>query len=232
MAEFADFDTRGYRTVDPRTGYGEWAATYDSTVPDEMDLDLLGQLQTIAWPDFEQAVDLGCGSGRTGRWLREHGIACVDGVDFSPEMLALAEAKAVYRRLEEADVANTGMAPDAYGLVIACLVDDHLADLHPFYAEAARLARPGGTAVVVSFHPQFIMTTGIPTHFDDRSGEPVAIETHVHMLSDHVEAAHAAGWSLVELKERLIDDSWLAVKPQWQALRNLSITLATVWRRA
>ena len=32
---------RGYRTVDARAGYGEWAATYEDTVKDAMDLDLL-----------------------------------------------------------------------------------------------------------------------------------------------------------------------------------------------
>ena len=36
MPIFADFDRRGYTTVDVRTGYGEWAATYDHVVEDEM----------------------------------------------------------------------------------------------------------------------------------------------------------------------------------------------------
>ena len=37
---------------------------------------------------------------------------------------------------------------------------------------------------------------GMPTHFDSASGEPVAIETHLHLLSDHIDAALAAGWEL------------------------------------
>jgi hypothetical protein len=32
MAEFDPFDTRGYRTVDVRRGYGEWVETYEQTV--------------------------------------------------------------------------------------------------------------------------------------------------------------------------------------------------------
>jgi len=37
------------------------------------------------------------------------------------------------------------------------------------------------------------MKSGMPTHFDAPNGEPVAIETHVHLMSDHVRAAHAGG---------------------------------------
>src|SRR6188768_4551194 len=41
MPPFSAFDKRGYRTVDARSGYGAWAATYEDTVQDAMDLDLL-----------------------------------------------------------------------------------------------------------------------------------------------------------------------------------------------
>jgi hypothetical protein len=36
-----------------------------------------------------------------------------------------------------------------------------------------------------------------------------------HLLSEHVGAALPAGWTLVEMRERVIDDAWLAVKPKW-----------------
>ena len=44
MADFAAFDTRGYRTVDVRSGYGEWVDTYEQTVEDAMDIELLEAL--------------------------------------------------------------------------------------------------------------------------------------------------------------------------------------------
>lgn len=230
MADFADFDTRGYRTVDARSGYGEWAATYEQTVLDAMDLDLLAELQEVNWPRVNRAVDLGCGTGRTGRWLHDQGIAWIDGVDLSPEMLALAARKGVYHRLQEADVCLTEFHGGEYELVIACLVDEHLRELRPLYAEASRLACPGGFFVLVSFHPQFIMTSGMPTHFKGDSGEPVAIETNVHLLSEQIEAARAGRWTLVEMKERVIDDDWLALKPQWERFRAQPVSSALVWR--
>jgi SAM-dependent methyltransferase len=231
MAEFSDFDRRGYRTVDARTGYGEWVATYERTVEDAMDIALLDLLSTPPWSTLHRAADLGCGTGRTGAWLQRHGVAVIDGVDLTPEMLAVARSKGLYRRLVEADLAATGLEASAYELVTTCLVDEHLADLHALYCEALRLAIAGGFFVLVAYHPQFIMASGMPTHYTNASGKPVAIATHLHLLSEHITAAIEAGWTLVEMKERLIDDGWLALKPKWEHLRGQPITAAFVWRK-
>ena len=125
----------------------------------------------------------------------------------------------------------TGLTAGAYDLVTTCLVDEHLAELAPLYVEAARLARPGASYVLVGFHPFFIMATGMPTHFKAPDGEPVAIETHLHLLSDHAKAALAAGWQLAELREQVIDDRWVETKPSWAAYLDLPISFAWVWRR-
>lgn len=231
MVRFADFDSRGYRTVDVRSGYGRWVRTYEDSVQDVMDIGLLRRLAVPSWGSVRRAVDLGCGTGRTGAWLRGRGVAAVDGVDVTPQMLAVARARGVHERLVEADVTATGLAGGGYDLVIASLVDEHLPEVGPLYEEAWRLAAPGGLFVVVAFHPFFIMATGMPTHFTDGSGEPVAISTHVHLPSEHVTAALAAGWALVEMHEGVIDAEWLAVKPKWARFRNYPISAAMVWRR-
>ena len=114
--------------------------------------------------------------------------------------------------------------------MVTCLVDEHLADLRPLYVEARRIARPDGVYVLVGFHPHFIMASGMPTHYDSASGEAVAIQTYVHLLSDHVSAGLAAGWTLVEMRERVIDDAWLELKPKWASLRDQPIAFAVAWR--
>jgi SAM-dependent methyltransferase len=228
---FANFDRRGYQTVDVRRGYGEWAATYEDTVHDAMDVELLDDLGAVEWAGARRAVDLGCGTGRTGAWLHRHGVGSIDGVDVTPGMLARAGERGIYEKLVEADVAATGLEAEAYDLVTTSLVDEHLSELGPLYAEAFRLAAPGATYVLVGLHPQFLMATGIPTHFDRADGEAVAIDTHLHLLSDHVTAGLAAGWTLAEMGERLIDEALLAVKPKWAELVGLPFTFALVWRR-
>jgi SAM-dependent methyltransferase len=231
MAGFHAFDTRGYRTVDALRGYGEWAATYEQTVEDAMDIDLLEAVTAVRWADMDAAADLGCGTGRTGAWLRGRGVAAVDGVDLTPEMLALARAKGVHRRLVEGDVAATGLESGAYDLAITSLVDEHLAELGPLYREAFRLVRPGGHFVLLGFHPHFIMASGMPTHFKNAAGEDIAITTHVHLLGEQVTAGLAAGFTLIEMTERVIDDGWVALKPKWERLRNHPISVAFVWRK-
>jgi SAM-dependent methyltransferase len=231
MPRFSDFDSRAYRSVDVRTGYAEWVATYEQTVQDTMDVALLEVLDRVEWTALSSAVDLGCGTGRTGAWLRQHGIETLDGVDLTPEMLAPARARGIYRDLVEADLSAIPLPSAAYDLVSVCLVDEHLAELAPLYREAFRLARPAGWLVLVGYHPQFIMASGMPTHYTSRSGEQVAIDTHVHLLSDHVTAGLEAGWNLRQMKERVIDDSYLAHKPKWARFRNQPIAFAFAWQR-
>ena len=109
--------------------------------------------------------------------------------------------------------------------------DEHLDELGSLYREVARIAAPRGRFVLVGYHPHF-MLNGIPTHFNGADGQPVAIETHVHLMSDHVKAAHRSGWSLAELEEGLVDAAWLAKKPKWSRYEHHPVSFAAVWRRS
>ena len=231
MPDFSSFDQRGYRSVSTREGYAQWAETYEDTVKNDMDLWLLNEVKTVAWAQVGRAADLGCGTGRTGAWLAAHGVRHIDGVDLTPEMLERARGRGVFASLRTGDVGATGLPTADYELITTSLVDEHLADLAPLYRESARLARPGAAHVLVGYHPFFIMKTGMPTHFDDASGQPLAIETHVHLLSDHVRCAFAAGWQLAEMHEQVIDDRWIAIKARWAAYRDVPISFVCVWRR-
>jgi SAM-dependent methyltransferase len=227
--DHAVFDKRRYPVVGVTEGYGEWVRTYEQTVHDEMDLRLLGRLRTVDWSAPRCVLDLACGTGRIGAWLRGRCPAAVDGVDLTPAMLEAARARCLYRTLRLADVCDTGLPAGSYDLCTQSLADEHLPDLRPLYREAARLTRREGAFVLVGFHPYFLMT-GIPTHFDRAPGEPVTIRSYVHLLSDHVKSAHAAGWSLRELEEGVIDEDWVRKKPKWQVYFGLPVSFAMVWR--
>jgi SAM-dependent methyltransferase len=225
------YDNRRYPIVEVREGYREWVSTYEQTVQDKMDLHLLDGLKSVDWPASSSILDLACGTGRIGEWLRRRSSAALDGVDLTPEMLDVARSKGIYRRLQVADVSSTGLEDHSYDLCVQSLADEHLAELRPFYREVARITKVDGTFVIVGFHPHFLMA-GMPTHFDRAPGEPVTIRSYVHLLSDHVKAAHAAGWLLGEMHEGLIDDDWLERKPKWKRYYGLPISFAMVWNRA
>jgi SAM-dependent methyltransferase len=229
--QFEQYDSRGYRTVDVRAGYGEWVTTYEDTVEDAMDIAVLDELTGVRWAETTRAVDLGCGTGRTGAWLRSQRVPAIDGVDLTPQMLAVARERGAHDQLIEADVAATGLTAGAYDLAIASLIDEHLDDLRPLYREAWHLCSDEATFVLVAFHPHFIMLSGMPTHFTNAAGESVAISTTVHLVSDHVTAAVAAGWRLAEMREATVDDHWVTLKPRWERFRGHPVSAAYVWRK-
>ena len=230
--DFSDFDVRRYQTLPVVEGYREWAAHYESSVHDEMDLRLLDRLTSVAWVNADSVLDLACGTGRIGRWLRARGVRVIDGIDLTSEMLDQARAKGVYRSLRVGNVVDTRLPARSYSLAIQVLADEHLADLGPLYREAGRIAKPDGQFVIVGYHPFFLLN-GIPTHFHRTAdGVPLAIESHVHLLSDHVRAAAAADWALGEMIEGVVDDQWIAAKPKWEKYRGRPVSYAAVWMRS
>ena len=90
-------------------------------------------------------------------------------------------------------------------------------------------SEPSPTFVIVGYHPHFLMM-GMPTHFHRDDGSAVTIESHIHLLSDHIKAARGEGLSLTEMEEGIVDDAWLAAKPKWQPYRHHPISFAMVFR--
>lgn len=227
---FSPFDRRCYPTTDVASGYGEWAKSYDDVVTDEMDLRLLAALK-INWSATSRVVDLACGTGRVGHWLRERGVPLIDGLDLTPEMLSLSKERGTYDTLTLGDLREAPFDSAAYDVATASLVDEHLPDLGPLYHSAARLLRIGGYFVDVGYHPQFLMTVGMPTHFHRPDGSAIAIETHIHLLSEHVTAAGSYGFALSEMHERVVDNDFIQAKPKWERYRGVPISFAFVWQR-
>ena len=194
-----------------------------------MDLVLLERIGSVAWDRVTRAADLGCGSGRTAAWLRTRGDFPVDGVDVTPAMLERARARGMHDRLVEGDVRQSGLPGGAYDLVVCVLVDEHLPELAGLYAEAGRLLGAAGWFVLVGIHPFFVMSVGMPTHFEVPGTGPVAIETHVHLPSEHVAAATDAGLGARELHEALVDEAFVQRKPGWEPYRDWPFSYAWVW---
>src|SRR5579871_4642083 len=131
MVDFARFDARHYPTLAVREGYEAWAPTYEATVSDLMDQRLLERLATVHWDQAADAVDLACGTGRGGTWLKARGVKRLTGVDFTPGMLAKAAARCVYDDLRLGDATATGLPAGAFDVVTQMLADEHMADLAP-----------------------------------------------------------------------------------------------------
>lgn len=102
-------------TDDAKRLYADWAETYDQDFAADMDF-VLPQRVAQAFADAGGAgpvLDFGTGTGLVGKALAKLGIGPVDGADLSPEMLAVARRKGVYRDLVEGDVLDGYTMPGA-----------------------------------------------------------------------------------------------------------------------
>ncbi len=224
-------DRCSYPTLGVGEGYDQWSATYDESVLDAMDLRLLERIETVDWHASKRVLDLACGTGRVGRWLRARTTARLCGVDLSRGMLDIARETGIYEELALADIRKTDHAPGAFDLCVQSLADEHLDDLRPLFDEVARVATRDGVFVLIGYHP-YSLLRGRITHFHRADGEAIAIESHIHLLGDHHLAARRAGWALREMHEGLIDDEILQSKPKWSDRRGWPFSFALVWERS
>ncbi|MCR9149844.1 MAG: class I SAM-dependent methyltransferase [Rhodobacteraceae bacterium] len=100
---------------DSRRLYARWAGTYDDDFAGAQDYRLPDAVARayVAAGGEGPVLDVGAGTGLLGRYLADAGIGPVDGTDISPEMLAVAAGKRVYRRLFEGDVTGRLEVADA-----------------------------------------------------------------------------------------------------------------------
>lgn len=145
--------------------YAAWAPTYDHEVFEVLGFtgsDRIADLLAAYLPDrTEPVIDLGCGTGVVGARLALHGFNCIDGVDLSPEMLAVAAGKGHYRHLAVADLTQPG-AVDLGGYAASVSAGtftsghvgpDAVAPLLAAHRAGAVLAWVIGTAVWPEFAP-------------------------------------------------------------------------------
>jgi SAM-dependent methyltransferase len=96
------------RDEQSRALYRDWAETYDETKLDGLAYESPARVASLLAQhlmDRDAAVlDVGCGTGLLGRELAEHGYLCIDGLDFMPEMMLIAQRVGDYRAFITADL--------------------------------------------------------------------------------------------------------------------------------
>jgi predicted TPR repeat methyltransferase len=136
---------------DSRRLYADWAETYDESFARRTGYRLPEAVAAAfaAAGGSGPVLDLGAGTGLVAERLAARGIGPVDAVDISPQMLARARAKGLYRALVEGDAtAGLDLPAAAYaGLVSAGTFT--LGHLGPGALPGLlRLLRPGGLAAI------------------------------------------------------------------------------------
>jgi SAM-dependent methyltransferase len=107
-----------------------------------------------------KALDLGCGTGDSSIYLAQHGWK-VTGVDYVPQALAKARAKAVatnapvdFVRADVTQLSQEGIGED-FGLIVdnGCLHNMSDGDRDAYVREVSAVAAPGARLLIVAFLP-------------------------------------------------------------------------------
>ncbi|MEN9222360.1 MAG: methyltransferase domain-containing protein [Thermostichus sp. BF3_bins_97] len=95
-------------------------------------------------PWFEQALDLGCGTGLVGSQMRPY-VKQLSGVDLSGRMVELCRQKGLYDVLIQEDLLTLLHTTQArYDLILAADVFIYLGDLAQVFPACARVLHSGG----------------------------------------------------------------------------------------
>jgi malonyl-CoA O-methyltransferase len=193
------------QTETVRGGYDRWANVYDHDGNPLIALEGPIVRAAVGQTTGLDVLDLGCGTGRHALWLADAGARRVTAVDFSEGMLAQARAKQGAQRVRfVAHDLHDGRLPfgdGAFDLVVSGLVLEHLREVRPFFAEARRVLKSGGRAVVSNMHPAMFLRGTQARFTDPASGEIVSPGSVVHPVGELVMAAVRAGFELEGIRE-------------------------------
>ncbi|WP_040548356.1 class I SAM-dependent DNA methyltransferase [Pedosphaera parvula] len=185
-----------------QAAYNEWSQTYDADTNATRDLDQVVTRRVLGELKVESIIEIGCGTGKNTKFFADLGER-VQAMDFSAGMLA--KAKENFREISNvtfsvADITKRWpCAERSAGLVSCNLVLEHVNELSPVFAEAARALIPGGWFFVCELHP-FRQYQGTVANFS-RGEQKTQIPAFVHHISEFVKAAQSCGFTVKRLEE-------------------------------
>ena len=181
--------------------YNSWADQYDTNENKTRDLDRKSTIDTLNKYDFENVLELGCGTGKNTEWLLKKAKRII-GLDFSQEMLNLAKSKITDNRVdfEKADLTKDWEIEDNFADLITCsLTLEHIKDLNHIFRQADKKLKKNGLFFISELHP-FKQYSGSKAKYETENGTK-ELEVYVHHISEYMDDAKNNGFDFVELKE-------------------------------
>jgi len=129
--------------------YRAWARMYDTDTKEGMGY--VGPVVAAHMLDSHleskdsRILDAGCGTGQVGEVLKDMGYTRVEAMDYSADMLCVAEEKCLYDNVFRCDMSKPlAMEDNAYDAII-CVGTFTYAHVGPHaFAEMARITKPEG----------------------------------------------------------------------------------------
>jgi len=191
----------GAMVLDPAAAYRLWAPTYPPVAHTPL-MRLEERAVRALLPDVRHAmvVDVGCGTGRYLELARAGGAARLAGIDPSAAMLDRVRVPSA--RLVRASVEALPLRSGIADVTICALTLGHVPSLGRAFTELGRIARPGGLLICSELHP-IGATLGWRRTFT-AAGQRFAVRDAGHSLEAWLAASAAAGWTLQERAEPVL----------------------------
>jgi ubiquinone/menaquinone biosynthesis C-methylase UbiE len=190
-----------------------------------------------------RTIDLGCGEGQGMRLVGGEVI----GTDLSAQLLRSARVTApvVLAVLPELSWLRDASIDRAFSIYLVDLIADH----DTFFAETARVIKPGGHLIVIINHPVFTAPGSAPfidedgqvlwrwgTYFEPGSSTEPAGEGSVEFfhrpVADLLTSAARSGWMLEEMIERGLSEETIARIPGYVGQEHVPRLAGFRWRRS
>jgi malonyl-CoA O-methyltransferase len=191
------------KALEPQAAYALWAPTYPPVAHNAL-MALEQQTVLSLLPDLAglTVLDIGCGSGRYLRELRDRAGNPV-GLDLSEPMLA--KAREITPRIARANLSMLPIDSMSVDVIVCALALGDVPILEIALVEMARVLRPGGCVVYSVVHPVGA-TAGWSRTFEAEGGQ-VAIDGYWHSVEDHRQACAAAGLLVTAWEEPVLTEA-------------------------
>ena len=194
-------------SMNTQQAYNIWAEQYDTNLNKTRDLEAKALRESLAAVEFEDCLEIGCGTGKNTAWLITK-AKYITAIDLSEEMLNKAKEKINNANVEfiQADITQDwSFAKQQYDLITFSLVLEHIEDLQPIFKNVAASLHSGGYVYVGELHP-FKQYTGSKARFETSDGLQI-VNCFNHHVSDFILAAKQNGLLLSDVNEYFDEDN-------------------------
>jgi ubiquinone/menaquinone biosynthesis C-methylase UbiE len=189
-----------------KQSYNIWADQYDTNENKTRDLEAISLRATLANIDFDDCLEVGCGTGKNTVWLitkAKH----ITAIDLSDKMLEKARMRINSDNVHftQADITREWLFTDKkFDLVTFSLVLEHIENLNDILEKVSKVTKAGAWVYIGELHP-FKQYSGSKARFETPDGINT-VTCFDHHISDFTNAAKNNGFQIIEIQEHFDDN--------------------------